>query len=127
MNYHTYYSKADRPVETCVVGTGGFGQSFLAQAQRVPLMNARIAVDLTAESAASGLKAAGIEPRRIQICTSPGDARTAWNRGDYIAAGDLAVVAELPIDVVVEATGQPIAAARHALIAIEAGKHLALV
>jgi predicted homoserine dehydrogenase-like protein len=127
MNYHSYYSKADRPVETCVVGTGGFGQSFLAQAQRVPLMTARIAVDLTAESAASGLKAAGIEPRNIQICTSPSEAKAAWERGDYIAAGDLAVVAELPIDVVVEATGQPIAAARHALIAIEAGKHLALV
>ncbi|KLK92369.1 flagellar basal body P-ring biosynthesis protein FlgA [Microvirga vignae] len=127
MNYHTYYSKADQPVETCVVGTGGFGQSFLAQAQRVPLMNARIAVDLTAESAASGLKAAGIEPRNVQICTSQSDAKAAWDRGDYIAAGDLAVVVELPIDVVVEATGQPIAAARHALIAIEAGKHLALV
>lgn len=127
MNYHTYYAKAERPVETCVVGTGGFGQSYLAQAQRVPLMNARIAVDLTADSAAAGLRAAGIEPRRIQICTSASDARMAWDRGDYIAAGDLAIVAELPIDVIVEATGQPIAAARHALIALEAGKHLALV
>jgi predicted homoserine dehydrogenase-like protein len=127
MNYHTYYAKADRPVETCVVGTGGFGQSFLAQSRRVPLMNARVAVDLTAESAASALKAAGIDPRRIRICTSARDARAAWDQGDYIAAGDLAIVAELPVDVVVEATGQPIAAARHALIALEAGKHLALV
>jgi predicted homoserine dehydrogenase-like protein len=127
MNYHTYYSKADRPVETCVVGTGGFGQSFLAQAQRVPLMNARIAVDVTGDSAASGLKAAGVDPRKIQICTSALDARAAWDRGDYIAVGDLAVVADLPVDVVVEATGQPMAAARHALIAVEAGKHLALV
>lgn len=127
MNYHTYYSKADRPVETCVVGTGGFGQSYLAQAQRVPLMNARIAVDVTAESAAAGLKAAGIESRRIQVCTTAGDARAAWDRGDYIAAGDLAVVADLPVDVILEATGQPVAAARHALVAVEAGKHLALV
>jgi predicted homoserine dehydrogenase-like protein len=127
MNFHTYYSKADRPVETCVVGMGGFGQSFLAQAQRVPLMNARIAIDLTADSAASGLRAAGIESRNIQICTSASDAIAAWEQGYYIAAGDLALVAELPIDVVVEATGQPIAAARHALIAVEAGKHLALV
>jgi predicted homoserine dehydrogenase-like protein len=127
MNYHVYYSKADHPVETCVVGTGGFGQSFLAQAQRVPLMNARIAVDLTAESAAAGFKAAGIDARRIQVCPTAGDARAAWHRGDYIAAGDLAVVADLPIDVIVEATGQPVAAARHALIAVEAKKHLALV
>ncbi|PVE23573.1 flagellar biosynthesis protein FlgA [Microvirga sp. KLBC 81] len=127
MNYHTYYAKADRPVETCVVGTGGFGQSFLAQAQRVPLMNARIAVDVTAESAASGLRAAGVEPRKIQICESARDARAAWDRGEYIATGDFSLVAELPFDVVVEATGQPKAAAHHALLAVEADKHIALV
>jgi len=127
MNYHDYYAKAGRPVETCVVGTGGFGQSFLAQAQKVPLMNARIAVDLTVEGAASGLMAAGVDPRRIQVCASSGEAKAAWARGDFIAAGDLATVAELPFDVVVEATGRPLAAARHAVIAIEAEKHLALV
>jgi predicted homoserine dehydrogenase-like protein len=127
MNYHDYYAKADRPVETCVIGTGGFGQSFLAQAQRVPLMNARIAVDLTAKSAATGLRAAGIDSRRIQVCESARDAKTAWERGDYIATGDLACVSDLPFDVAVEATGQPRAAARHALIAVEAEKHLALV
>ncbi|WP_114947172.1 NAD(P)H-dependent oxidoreductase [Microvirga calopogonii] len=127
MNYHDYYAKADRPVETCVVGTGGFGQSFLAQAQRVPLMNARIAVDLTAESAATGLKAAGMDPRRIRICESARDARAAWGSGDFIAATDLALVSDLPFDVIVEATGRPMAAAHHALIAVEAEKHLALV
>jgi predicted homoserine dehydrogenase-like protein len=127
MNYHDYYAKADRPVETCVVGTGGFGQSFLAQAQRVPLMNARIAVDLTAEGAASGLQSAGVAPRKIQLCESATDARTAWERGDCIATKDLDLVSELPFDIVVEATGQPQAAARHALLAVEAEKHLALV
>jgi predicted homoserine dehydrogenase-like protein len=127
VNLHTYYAKAERPVETCVVGTGGFGQSFLGQAQRVPLMNARIAVDVTAESAASGLRAAGIEPRRIRICESASDAKAAWDGGDFIAASDLAVVSELPFDVVVEATGRPEPAARHGLISIEAGKHFALV
>jgi len=127
MNYHDFYAKADRPVETCVVGTGGFGQSLLSQAQRVPLMNARIAVDLSAEGAASGLKAAGIDPRKIRICESVVDAKAAWERGDFIASNDLALVAELPFDVVVEATGQPLAAARHALISIQAEKHLALV
>ncbi|MGO4527071.1 NAD(P)H-dependent oxidoreductase [Microvirga sp. 2MCAF35] len=127
MNYHDYYAKAERPVETCVVGTGGFGQSFLAQAQRVPLMNARIAVDLTAESAAAGLKAAGIDPRKIQICDSARDAKAAWESGYFIATSDLAIVSDLPFDVVVEATGRPMAAAHHALIAVEAEKHLALV
>jgi predicted homoserine dehydrogenase-like protein len=127
MNYHAYYAGAERPIETCIVGTGGFGQSFLAQTQRVPLMNARIAVDLDAEHAAAGLKAAGFEPRRIRICRSGAEAKAAWDAGDAIAAGDLSLVAELPFDVVVEATGRPMAAARHAQLAIDAGKHLALV
>lgn len=127
MDYRTYYAKADRPVETCIVGTGSFGQSYLAQAQRVPLLSARVAVDISAESAAAGLKAAGINPDRIQLCSSVADAKAAWDRGSFIAASDLAIAVELPIEVVVEATGQPIAAARHALIAIEARKHLALV
>ncbi|EIM28967.1 NAD(P)H-dependent oxidoreductase [Microvirga lotononidis] len=127
MNYHDYYAKADRPVETCVVGTGGFGQSFLAQAQRVPLMNARIAVDLTAESAAAGLKAAGVDPRSIRICDTARDAKAAWDSNDFIAVKDLALVSDLPFDVLVEATGQPQAAARHGFIALEAEKHLALV
>jgi predicted homoserine dehydrogenase-like protein len=127
MNYHSYYAKAERPVETCVVGTGGFGQSFLAQTQRVPLMNARIAVDVDAERAAAGLGAAGIEPRRIRICASAADAKAAWDAGDFIAAADAALVADLPFDVMVEATGRPTAAARHAQLALDTRKHLALV
>ena len=53
--------------------------------------------------------------------------RLPGTAASFIAASDLAIAVELPIEVVVEATGQPIAAARHALIAIEARKHLALV
>ncbi len=49
------------------------------------------------------------------------------SEGDYIAANDLAMVSELPFDVMVEATGRPVAAARHAMLAIEAEKHIALV
>ncbi len=127
MNFHSYYAKADRRVETCLVGAGGFGQSFLSQGQRVPLMRARIAVDLDAERAASALRAAGIEPQRIRVCASAADARAAWDDDDFIAAGELAMVADLPFEVIVEATGRPTAAARHAHIALEARKHLALV
>ena len=127
MDYHSYYAKAGKPVETCIVGTGGFGQSFLAQAQRVPLMSGRIAVDVSGESAAAGFLASGIEPRHVRICGTAREAKAAWDAGDYIAASDLAIVSDLPFDVVVEATGRPLVAARHAMLAIEANKHIALV
>jgi predicted homoserine dehydrogenase-like protein len=127
MNYHRYFSRASRPVETCVVGAGGFGRSFLAQGFRVPLMRARVAVDLDAAAAAAGLASVGIDRDRIRECHSPAEAREAWDAGHFIAAGDLADVVDLPLDVVVEATGHPEAGARHAALAVEAGKHVALV
>ena len=56
-----------------------------------------------------------IEARRVRICRTAAEARTAWEAGDHIAASDLAVVLDLPIEVVVEATGHPEAAVRHAV------------
>lgn len=127
MNYHRYFGSAARPVETCIVGTGDFGRSFLGQARRVPLISARIAVDITPERAGEAWRAAGADPREIALCSTAADARAAWASGKTIAAGDLACVVDLPIDVVIEATGHPEAGARHSAIAVEAGRHLALV
>jgi predicted homoserine dehydrogenase-like protein len=127
MNLHRTFAGLRRPVEACVIGTGGFGRSFLAQALKVPLMRARVALDRHAESVAGVLTELGVPAERIHVCRSPSDAARAWAEGAWIAADDLAVVLGLPIDVVVEATGHPEAGARHALMAIEADKHVALV
>ncbi len=127
MNFHSYFSKAERAVETCVIGAGGFGHSFLAQAQHVPLMNAHIAVDLDSAVAARALRDAGADAKRIRICTTAREAVSAWNAGDFVAANDLRIVLDLPFDVAIEATGHPEAGARHCLAAIAAGKHIALV
>ncbi|MBS1227068.1 MAG: flagellar biosynthesis protein FlgA [Proteobacteria bacterium] len=127
MNHLDYYAGAKRPVETCVVGSGGFGRSFLAQGLRVPLMNARIAVDVDASIAAAGFTALGVAPADVALCRSAEEAHLAWAAGKYIAAAQLSIVLGLPIDVVVEATGNPEAGARHARLAIEAGHHVVLV
>ncbi|MBS7554384.1 flagellar biosynthesis protein FlgA [Ancylobacter dichloromethanicus] len=127
MNFHRYFSADRPPIETCIVGTGGFGRSFLAQGLRVPKMRARVAVDREAEIAVASLRAVGVEPRRIHLCTSAAEARVAYEAGDFIAAADLATVIDLPFEVVVEATGHPEAGARHARLAIEADRHLAIV
>lgn len=127
MNFHSYFARAVRPVECCVIGTGGFGQTFITQARRVPLMRARIAVDVDAEIAAKAIARAGVEPRRIRICRTALEAQAAWAADDFIAASDFAAVVELPFDVAVEATGRPEPGARHGGLAVEAGKHVALV
>ena len=52
MDHHSYYAAGQRTVEACVVGSGGFGRSFLFQGMRVPGMRARVAVDVDAAVAA---------------------------------------------------------------------------
>lgn len=127
MNYHTYFGTNAAPVECCIVGTGGFGRSFIAQSLKTPLISTRVAVDLKADTAADVLRGLGIEPAKIALCATADEAKTAWDNGHYIATGDLSVVLGLPITVVVEATGHPEAGARHSLLAVDAGKHVALV
>lgn len=127
MNYHTYFGRDSDPVECCIVGTGGFGRSFIAQSLKQALISTRVAVDLKAETATGVLRGLGIDPARIAQCETSDEAKTAWENGHYIAAGDLSVVLDLPISVVVEATGHPEAGAKHCRLAIDAGKHVALV
>ena len=104
MDHHQLFPKGAHKVETCVIGTGAFGRSYLAQARRVPRMSARVAIDADAQTAARVLRDIGIEARCVKVCSTAAEARSAWAAGDYIAANDLAVVLDLPIEVVVEAT-----------------------
>ncbi|MBA2961536.1 MULTISPECIES: NAD(P)H-dependent oxidoreductase [Ramlibacter] len=126
MNFLTHYAAARRPVETCVVGSGGFGRSFLAQALRIPLVKCRVAVDREAGIAADALRSIGLSRDQFAVCETPEQAAAAWQRGLHIAAGDVSVVLGLPLDLLIEATGHPEAGARHARLAIEAGLHVAL-
>lgn len=126
MNYQKRYAHIQKPIETCVVGSGGFGRSFLAQGLRVPLLNARIAVDTSTEIAVQALTSIGIDAMNIAVCTTEPQALAAWNQGKYLACADLQLGLSLPFDLMVEATGHPEAGATHCRLAIEAGKHVAL-
>lgn len=126
MDHLHRYAHTAAPIEVCVVGSGGFGRSFLAQSTRVRSVSARVAVDLTAEIAAQAWQAVGLQAEQIACCSTPEDAARAWQDGKYIAAGDVATVVSLPMQVLVEATGHPEAGARHARLAIEAGWHVAM-
>lgn len=126
MDHLHRYASAAAPIEACVVGSGGFGRSFLAQSTRVKSISARVAVDLTADLAAAAWLSIGIPDEQIARCTSADEAAAAWAAGQFIAAGDVATVLALPVQVLIEATGHPEAGARHARLAIEAGWHVAL-
>ena len=127
MNYHTYFQRDGGAVECCIIGTGGFGRSFLAQGLMVPGLSVRIAVDKEADIAAESLRSVGIPDESIRICDTAAAALKAWDDGAYIATGSYDLVKNLPVQVVVEATGNPEMGARHAAAAIKAGRHVAMV
>lgn len=127
MNFHAHYAGITEPVETCLVGSGSFGRSYLAQSRRTRLVNARIAVDITADAAGRAFVAAGFAPSDIALCATPAEARAAWSNGKCIAASSLDIVLDLPFRLLVEATGSPEGATACSLAAIDAGRHVALV
>lgn len=92
----------------------------------MPLVNARVAVDITADIAAQAWVSIGIAPENIARCQSVEQALQAWQAGHYVAVDDVQHVLTLPIDLVIEATGNPEAGARNARLAIEAGRHVML-
>lgn len=127
MNAHLRFSRATRPIEVALVGAGAFGRSLLGQGRRMALMNVRVAVDVAASRAAEAFRATGWADSEIALCETKEQAAAAWAEGRAVAAGSLDIVLGLPLDIVAEASGHPEAGAAHALAALEAGKHVALV
>jgi predicted homoserine dehydrogenase-like protein len=127
MNLHTYFSSVTKPVQACVAGSGGFGRSFIAQCRNTALLQCRAAVDIDAGTAVEAMVSVGINRQDIRVCTDRASALRAWEEGAYIAVADMDVLLDLPLDILVEATGSPVAGARHATLAIDAGWHVAIV
>ncbi len=128
MIYEQLFARAgDRVVRAALIGTGMFGTSLLAQARSVPRLDLRVVCDRSAEALEKACREAGIPSGEAVRCASAAEARAALDRGRTALLADSAVVAELPVDVVIECTGDAEAGARHAEAAIAAGKHVAMV
>ncbi len=126
MQFTTLFrAAAEKPVVAALLGCGEFGLSLIAQARRLRGLRIVAALDLDTARVAAALAADGVPHRR---CEGAAEMRAA------IAAGEIALVSRLDdilaapgLELVVEATGHPEGAARHALAAIAAGKHIAMV
>ena len=104
---------AGKPVQVGLIGAGKFGSMFLAQVPSIPGLEVAVIADLDPERAKTACRTVGWDASRI--------ARTRFvDRGaDAIADGR--------VDVVIEATGSPVAGIAHALAAFEARKHIVMV
>jgi predicted homoserine dehydrogenase-like protein len=113
-----------KPVRIGLIGAGKFGSMVLAQAQRIQGLNVIGIADLDGAKTRASLQRVGWPAERYSA-TSVGD---AVKSGRTAVVGDAKELFSCPeIECVIEATGHPIAGVRHALAAIDAGKHVVMV
>ncbi|TPG61391.1 flagellar biosynthesis protein FlgA [Roseomonas nepalensis] len=113
-----------RPVRVGLIGAGKFGSMVLAQAQRIPGFHVVGVADLDVGKARGSLARVGWPAERY---AAPTLAEALATGGTCVLddAGKLAAFEG--IECIIEATGHPIAGVRHALAAIEGGKHVVMV
>ena len=115
---------AGRPVRMGLIGAGKFGSMVLAQAQRIAGLHVVGIADLDVSKARASLERVGWPAERY----AAGSLAEAVRSGGTYVTDDVAALASCPeIECIVEATGHPIAGVRHALAAIEGGKHVVMV
>jgi predicted homoserine dehydrogenase-like protein len=112
-----------RPVRVALVGAGQMGRGLAAQIGRIPGMELAAAVDVDADRAADAMRVAG----KPSFVADVDRATAAIESGSGVALTDAAALPELPIDVVVEATGVPEIGARIAETCMDGGKHVIML
>ncbi len=127
MNLHSLLAqRVERkgPVRIGIVGAGKFGSMILAQAQRIEGLHVVGIADLDVGKARASLQRVGW-PAETYAASS---LASAVQSGATCVLDDAMKLASFPqIECIVEATGHPIAGIRHALAAIESGKHVVMV
>jgi predicted homoserine dehydrogenase-like protein len=114
MNLHAkLQERKDRPLRIGLIGAGKFAAMYLAQVPRTPGIRLVAIADLAPANAKANLERVGWPAELVQKTPITED----WRK----------LVASPEIDIVIEATGNPMAAVEHALAAFENGKHVVMV
>jgi predicted homoserine dehydrogenase-like protein len=110
-----------KPVRIGLIGAGKFGSMYLAQIPRTPGVHLVGIADLSPDAARTNLARVGWEPGRTQAAS----AQEAVQQGTTWITDDWQALTRHPaIDIIVECTGNPIAAVDHCLDAFAHGKHV---
>ena len=103
----------DNPVRVGLIGAGKFGSMFLAQVPTTPGLDVSVIVDLAPDRARAACRTVGWTDDQIAAVSFTDDAEQMMRTA--------------PPDVVVEATGNPVAGLHHAERAIANGLHIVMV
>ena len=111
-----------RPVRVGLAGAGQMGSGLAAQIGKIPGMNLVACADIDIERAENALRLAGVEYVKHNK-----EASKSIESGQGGVVDNASALAELPIDIVFEATGVPWVGAEVADACIEAQKHILML
>jgi predicted homoserine dehydrogenase-like protein len=117
-------AEAGKPIRVGVIGAGKFGSMFLSQGPRTPGLHVMGIADLDVNRARASVARVGWAAERASA-TSFAAARKDGTT--YITEDSEALIAADGIDVIVEATGNPAAGIRHAMLCCKHKKHIVMV
>lgn len=127
MNLYTKLREREtqgKPLRVGVIGAGKFAAMYLAQAPRTPGVHVAGIADLSPASARTNLGRVGWDPESYAAASLDAALR---ERRTHLSEDWEALVSHPLIDIVIEATGNPVAAVTHALSAFRHRKHLIMV
>ena len=103
-----------------LVGAGQSGTSLLGQVERTPMLDVPVVCDLDVERAKPSFLPAGYAEDDIVIAESTSARVTSMESGKRVVLADALLIDEIPVDIVVKATGNPEATAQVGLVALSA-------
>lgn len=130
MLYHQIFEKfgLQGDVTAAYIGAGHFGTAVVTQQREVNNLNVPIVADTNVENAKGAYLKAGIAEEDIVYCNHATDAIAAIKQGKYVCTDNASIIMDIPqIDIVCEGTGVPEAGARYCKMALESGKHVAII
>ncbi|HXV08613.1 MAG TPA: Gfo/Idh/MocA family oxidoreductase [Burkholderiales bacterium] len=113
-----------KPLRVGLIGAGKFAAMYLAQVPNTPGVHLVGIADLSPQNARASLQRVGWPAERYAAASLD---QAAAQGGTHIGEDWRALVAHPAIDIVIEATGNPIAAVEHVLEVFRQGKHVVMV
>jgi predicted homoserine dehydrogenase-like protein len=111
--------EAGTPVRVGLIGAGKFGSMFLAQARKLPAIHIAGIADLSPERARANL--AFVDWKEETYHATHLDDACAQNT-TFITDDASLLIADERINIIIEATGDPLIAVDHIIAALDAGK-----
>jgi predicted homoserine dehydrogenase-like protein len=127
MNLHAKLQAREahgKPLRIGVIGAGKFAAMYLAQVPHTPGVHLAGVADLSPANARANLERVGWKPEAYAAVSLEAAVK---ERRTHVGDDWEALVSHPAIDIVVEATGNPMAAVDHALAAFRHRKHVVMV